>query len=1262
MKKTPVWIIVILMLCLPTVSSLNVNWTQLTSSGAFDGASYFAYTTYHNNIHMCGGYDSTYYSRICWKSSDGINWTQTTSNLWGYGYGVTRPSMGVYNDKIYLIGGIGYGSFPQNKIFSYDGASWSYVGTFPYTIREESVISFNGKLWVLGGYCLSSGYDCSKSTFSSTNGINWTLETNNTNGGTSAVVFNNKLYWIGGGTNSNEVWKSSDGINWNYVSNFTTVSSSTFSVVAQNKIWILGIYNNNTAWYSSDGINWQEATNNGSIFPAGNGYGVSNKDNGLWVFGGTGGFTSVWFGDVSNGNVSLSVSSNPTQQGQNMTLSIKPTHPQGLASNLTLPFTGGCNVFDLTVEEFNVASGSTWNYTIDTSNAQWITNTNCTLYAEAEFSDGSTATSNNISWHITPSTLYPITPRIDPQTTIYGNQVIFYGKATYISNIASNLTLEIWDMNFTTLYYTTTLNNVPNGAEVELYRITQNSILWTGYQAGNYTYNLQATLINNNASISNSTLWTVINGETINQTNYEAQEYSKLPDDIGFNGIYSVTPSNENNAYTSIQNGSNLYIASWDITNPASIIYSRLNTALNQQSGRNGNPTSISSIDMIQGLNRLFIGTNNNLFIYDNASNNIASGLIYDFDKGFGIFENDGINDISAQSIDYAYVCQDGTGLENDDIYLYNYTLADFQDQMNSAPCISIKYDNWVYVHGGGNTNIKIWNPITQTLTSTIDFTKTISTRAYRDLLDVKNYYLSFIAGKDEIRRYDISNASNPILSGKCFTNETNEEIESIEAITNDEIIIGLYNPRNNVDIIYVCDFGNNDTYSATKGGYVAQYLSGIYGTKAWEITKANNQGKILMASGDRLEIFFYEKTNTSLQVNNPPIIDDYTFTPNTTICLNQIVDIEIIAHDPDTTPPADYLQYGVSCSGGGQPTTYSAYNLLTCSYSTAGTKTITIIVKDNHGLPSTASYDTITVNNCNQTNVTTIFFKIIDGNTANPVIGATINIYLNQTLIALGTTNNNGYADFNGLTPLTYYRATFTKDGYATKTEYFYTNNIRYVRALEPTNPNGTTRTLLTVTVQNSNNTLLEGVLVATLDPVTGASRYGLTDYSGTVYIFDIQPSNSFIVGARKEGYETTSVYASISNGEQKSVNIIMGQSRGANGYFPATPRQCADTIRGVWLCGNLSTTGIGNSCTQDTECISGRCSIGLTIRECSRFNYTLCDSQGINRGNTCIFKNMTRGIFTTIGDLILGNFLYVLLLVFLIVAGLIIKRSLSH
>jgi hypothetical protein len=155
--------------------------------------------------------------------------------------------------------------------------------------------------------------------------------------------------------------------------------------------------------------------------------------------------------------------------------------------------------------------------------------------------------------------------------------------------------------------------------------------------------------------------------------------------------------------------------------------------------------------------------------------------------------------------------------------------------------------------------------------------------------------------------------------------------------------------------------------------------------------------------------------------------------------------------------------------------------------------------------------------------------------------------------------------------------------------------------------------------------------------------------------------PSNNFIIGAKKEGYQTTTVYASIGNGEQKTVTIIMGQSRIQGGYFPATARHCADTINGVWLCGNLSLLG-GNHCTQDADCISGRCSLGLSTRECSRFNYTLCDVQGINRGNTCIFKNMTGGIFRTIGDMILGNFLYVLLFVLLIVAALIIRRSLLN
>jgi hypothetical protein len=289
------------------------------------------------------------------------------------------------------------------------------------------------------------------------------------------------------------------------------------------------------------------------------------------------------------------------------------------------------------------------------------------------------------------------------------------------------------------------------------------------------------------------------------------------------------------------------------------------------------------------------------------------------------------------------------------------------------------------------------------------------------------------------------------------------------------------------------------------------------------------------------------------------------------------------------------------------------------------------------------------------------MFFKIIDGETAQPITIATIQLYDNNTLIGTSTTNNNGYAEFNGLT-YKIYRATISANNYAPKTETFLPSNTRYVRVLDQITQN---RTLLIVSVTNSTGSLIENALVATLDPITSASKYGLTDYTGTVYLFDIQPSNNFIVGAKKDGYTTTSIYASIGNGEQKNINIIMGQpTRGINGFSPATNRACVDTINGVWLCGNLSTTGTGNGCTQNADCLSGRCGLALTpsARECSRFNYTLCDDQGINRGNSCILRNMTEGILKEIGNFILDKFLYVLIIVFLIVAGLIIRRSMTN
>jgi len=58
----------------------------------------------------------------------------------------------------------------------------------------------------------------------------------------SAVVFDDKLWVLGGG--ANDVWYSSDGVNWNCATDSAGWSSreSQTSVEFDNKLWVLGGY------------------------------------------------------------------------------------------------------------------------------------------------------------------------------------------------------------------------------------------------------------------------------------------------------------------------------------------------------------------------------------------------------------------------------------------------------------------------------------------------------------------------------------------------------------------------------------------------------------------------------------------------------------------------------------------------------------------------------------------------------------------------------------------------------------------------------------------------------------------------------------------------------------------------------------------------------------------------------------------------------------------------------------------------------------
>lgn len=105
----------------------------------------------------------------------------------------------------------------------------------------------------------------------------------------SSVVYDNKIWVIGGDNYINDVWYSTDGVNW------TCATSSTewypyghTTVNFDNKMWLMGDH----VWYSTNGITWFQVTDTSEWkFRSYHTSVVFN--NKIWVLGG--GDNDVWY-------------------------------------------------------------------------------------------------------------------------------------------------------------------------------------------------------------------------------------------------------------------------------------------------------------------------------------------------------------------------------------------------------------------------------------------------------------------------------------------------------------------------------------------------------------------------------------------------------------------------------------------------------------------------------------------------------------------------------------------------------------------------------------------------------------------------------------------------------------------------------------------------------------------------------------------------------------------------------------------------------
>ncbi len=350
-------------------STNGIAWTLKTAGAAFPTRTAESSVVYNDGggikMWLMGGRVdvNTYYNDV-WNSSDGLTWSLVSDpadapvsdalpikwTSWVPRYYLKSV---VFNDgtgsKLWVLGGEGYDYKRINDVWSSpDGISWSLKGLNygpPYGIRwDVPMVAFDPdgpgplpkKMYIFGGLVKNPGHLASD-VWATTDGVNWTCEagsyTNAVQGincanpappwsgrwGHKALVYDNKIWIIGGckamagftgacsaGNRLNDVWYSSDGVNWTQTTAAAPWTARYEPAVAvyNNKMWFAGGYNAaggnfpKDVYSSTNGIAWTLETNT-AAWPGRLGHQIATYNDGsgekMYLMGG---YTSGYLNDV----------------------------------------------------------------------------------------------------------------------------------------------------------------------------------------------------------------------------------------------------------------------------------------------------------------------------------------------------------------------------------------------------------------------------------------------------------------------------------------------------------------------------------------------------------------------------------------------------------------------------------------------------------------------------------------------------------------------------------------------------------------------------------------------------------------------------------------------------------------------------------------------------------------------------------------------------------------------------------------------------
>ena len=253
----------------------GIDWTlvkpntftgnRFNSIEDWEGRHTAGYVVYKSRLWIVGGdANQGHYHSDVWNSSDGLHW-----NLVNPGKPVPWTPRAlhhtlVFNDKIWVIGGQTMPKIaPAVDVFyrdiwnTSDGVNWVRIrAQEPYWSARGMIggnVVFKGSMWILGG----GRYDTPKSparqfygdVWSSADGVRWTLQVQvppwTPRQYHDVAVFDNRMWVLEGsdrpGVSLNDVWYSTDGLNWYELRNSPWMPRHAASVFVHDRgLWMLG--------------------------------------------------------------------------------------------------------------------------------------------------------------------------------------------------------------------------------------------------------------------------------------------------------------------------------------------------------------------------------------------------------------------------------------------------------------------------------------------------------------------------------------------------------------------------------------------------------------------------------------------------------------------------------------------------------------------------------------------------------------------------------------------------------------------------------------------------------------------------------------------------------------------------------------------------------------------------------------------------------------------------------------------------------------